>query len=78
MAWQEHRSTHKPEVKKDRGQTKGRRAHAQARPSLKNEMRCKEWRPSDSSTPQEVKNEQQNMQQRPDKPPGYGKRMNNK
>ena len=42
------------------------------------EARCKERRPSDSSTPQEVKNEQQNQQQRPNKPSGHDKCMNNR
>ena len=40
--------------------------------------RYKERRPSNSSMPQEVKNEWQNKQQRPDKPLGHGKCMNSR
>ena len=46
MAWQERWLTDKLEVKRDRGQTGGRRAHTQARPSPKKKRGAKNEDPT--------------------------------
>ena len=62
VAWQKYQSTHKPEVKGNRGQIEEEKAYAQARPNPKKKQDAKNEDPN-SSMPQRVKNKQQDTQQ---------------